>query len=197
MRTALRMEPFEVYQKYIALKNHFTSAKYDYFKYNGKIKLSRDAFEKRRDKYFFYKFSKLKDVEKLLLANMVDGDVNFWVGDIKESSPEEIYRQWLKRQQSLLYTFTEDLGKLKDDFDENILVPEYGHPHLMRLYLRGDICIETVIILNMLTQFFKYWDKQLKDDTLWPDIKNKMLKYQPFLSIEPARYKKKVVEHFS
>ena len=67
----------------------------------------------------------------------------------------------------------------------------------MRLYLRGDICIETVIILNMLTQFFKYWDKQLKDDTLWPDIKNKMLKYQPFLSIEPARYKKKVVEHFS
>jgi hypothetical protein len=128
---------------------------------------------------------------------MVDGDVNFWVGDIKESSPEEIYRQWLKRQQSLLYTFTEDLGKLKDNFDENILVPEYGHPHLMRLYLRGDICIETVIILNMLTQFFKYWDKQLKDDTLWPDIKNKMLKYQPFLSIEPARYKKKVVEHFS
>jgi hypothetical protein len=49
----------------------------------------------------------------------------------------------------------------------------------------------------MLTGFFKYWDRQMSSDTLWPDIKKKMLKYQPFLSIEPERYKKKVVAHFS
>jgi len=191
------MEPFEVYQKYLALKNHFSNDKYDYFTYNGKMKLTRDSFERRKDKYFFYKLSKAKDVEKVLLANMVDGDTSFWIGEVRDSTPEDIYKKWLKRQQSLLYKFTEDLDNLKEDFNENIQVDEYGHPYLLRLYMRGDVCIETVIVLNMLTNFFPYWDKKMKDDPIWPDTKRKMLKYQPFLSIEPSRFKKKVVEHFS
>lgn len=32
------VEPFEVYQKYLAMKRHFTSDSYDYHKYNGKVK---------------------------------------------------------------------------------------------------------------------------------------------------------------
>ena len=36
MRNLLRLEPFEAYQSYIAIKRHF-SGDYDYFKYNGKV----------------------------------------------------------------------------------------------------------------------------------------------------------------
>ena len=39
------MEPFEVYQKYLALRTHFKSDSYDYFRYHGKLKANRDKFE--------------------------------------------------------------------------------------------------------------------------------------------------------
>ena len=33
------VSPFEAYQTYLALKQHFTRPSYDYFKYNGKVKV--------------------------------------------------------------------------------------------------------------------------------------------------------------
>ena len=35
MAYSLRMDGFEAYKHYLALKSHFTSKTYDYFKYNG------------------------------------------------------------------------------------------------------------------------------------------------------------------
>ena len=58
------MEPFEVYQKYLALRTHFKSDSYDYFRYHGKLKGNRDKFETRKDKYHFYKLSKMKIQQK-------------------------------------------------------------------------------------------------------------------------------------
>ena len=37
------MTPFEVYTKYIALKNHFTQERYDYFTYGGNDTASLDG----------------------------------------------------------------------------------------------------------------------------------------------------------
>ena len=47
-------DAFEVYICYLAMKRHFTSS-YDYFKYNGKVNARVDAFENRKDKFFFFK----------------------------------------------------------------------------------------------------------------------------------------------
>ena len=47
-----RMNEFEAYKEYIALKLHFTSD-YDYFKYNGKTNVTLHSFEERKDKYHF------------------------------------------------------------------------------------------------------------------------------------------------
>ena len=56
------VEPFDVYQKYLAMKNHFSNkGGYDYHQYNGKVRANKTSFEVRRDKYFFYKLSKLKN----------------------------------------------------------------------------------------------------------------------------------------
>lgn len=49
------MAPFEVYVNYLALKSHFSSPKYDYFKYNKKVRASLTSFNKRKDRYFFEK----------------------------------------------------------------------------------------------------------------------------------------------
>ena len=158
------MTPFEVYTKYIALKNHFSQPKYDYFTYGGKVRAKESSFEIRRDKYFFYKLSKHKDVENFLLANILEGGKDFWVGELRESAPEDIYRKWKKRQESLTYTFKDDLSKMDDDFDKNFKVEKFGHPLLLRLYLRDDVCIETMCILDMLVNYSDSWNKILKND---------------------------------
>jgi len=190
------VEPFDVYKKYLALKSHFSNKSYDYFKYNGNVKASKNSFETRRDKYFFYKLSKQKNVEEFLLANFVDGDKDFWIGNLRDDKVAEVYQQYKKRQQSLSYTFKSDLGKMKESFDDNIIVPPNEHPYLLRLFLRKDICIETLTILDLLCNIYKYWDKELDGDVVWPDIKQKSLKYRPFMSVDINKYRDIVISHF-
>ena len=46
----MRMNEFEAYKHYLALKLHFSSD-YDYFKYNGKTNATQQSFEKRKDRF--------------------------------------------------------------------------------------------------------------------------------------------------
>ena len=196
MRNQLKLEPFEAYQKYLAIKRHF-SGNYDYFKYNGKVNVSKEKFDTRRDKYFFYKLSKKKEVVNYLLANIINDGPNFWVGNVKDDIADKVYNNWKKRQETLSYTFKQDLDKLKENFDDNFTIPQYGHPHLMLLYMRNDVCIETIIILDMLINYSKLWNKMLTPDVLWSNIYSRMVNYKPFLSINLDKYKKIVLDHFS
>lgn len=190
------MTPYQVYTKYIALKNHFTQKNYDFFTYGGKVRAKESSFEIRKDKYFFYKLSKHKDVQNFLLANLLDGGKDFWVGTMRDSGPEEVYRDWKKRQESLTYTFKNDLTKLNDDFDSNFRDEKYGHPHLLRLYLRGDVCIETMCILDMLVNYSTPWNKFLEKDLIWSDKYTIIKKYKPFLSINTDKMKAITLEYF-
>ena len=105
------MTDYEAYKTYCAIKRHFQSPTYDFFKYNGKVRASRSAFEKRNDKYFFAKLAKHKDVIGFLVANFVHGDR--WVGDlVNEQVAEKAYREWLMKKQSITYVFKNDLDKI-------------------------------------------------------------------------------------
>ncbi|NBP57931.1 hypothetical protein EBU71_15600 [bacterium] len=111
------MDAFQAYKTYLALKSHFNNKNYDYFKYNGRTRASQKTFEKRTDKYFFYKLSKHDDCVNYLAANFLEGDA--WVGDlVNEQTAEKIYRSWRKRIESLTYIFTNDLDILDNDYFE-------------------------------------------------------------------------------
>lgn len=191
-----RVEPYDAYVKYLAMKSHFTDKKYDYIKYNGKVKAWRTTFETRRDKYFFYKLSKQKNPEEFLLANFVDGN-DFYIGDIREDKANEVYTEFKKRQQSLSYVFKNELSQLKEDFNENIIVPKNQHPYLLRLYLRKDICLETLILIDRCVRMFAYWDKELSDDIMWPDVKLKAQKYSAFLNVDINKYRDILISTFN
>ena len=79
------MSPYDVYTTYLAMKKHFTDAKFDFFRYNGKTRASIAAFNKRRDKYFFERMSrKLSDdeVKMYFIANFIatENPSAVWVG---------------------------------------------------------------------------------------------------------------------
>ena len=189
------VDPYEVYIKYLALKSHFSDLNYDYFKYNGKVKAWRSTFDTRKDKYFFYKLSKKKDPIEYLVANFI-GSNDFYIGNIRADESDQIYMDYKKRKESLSYVFKSDLSKMKENFNDNIVVPDNEHPYLLRLYMRGDISLETLTLINKCVKIFDYWDKELKDDIMWPDIKLKAIKYDPFMSVDINKYREIILSNF-
>lgn len=191
-------EAYRVYQCYLALKQHFTSDSYDYFKYGGKVSASVDSFERRKDKYQFYKLSKHKDWQNVLLANFVHRDKKTYIFDIVSSEGEHIYSEWLKRQQSLSYTFGNDLKDgFEENFDENLKVHNGQHPRLLDLYIQGKVCLETMVILQDLVNYIPYWDAKIASHILWNDIRCNIQKYKPFLHYDKAKMKQTVLNHFA
>ena len=63
-----------------------------------------------------------------------------------------------------------------------------GHPPLLKLFIRGEIELETIIILDMVLKFVVRWDEQLADP-LWSNLSLKIRKYKPFMSIPVKEYR--------
>jgi hypothetical protein len=185
---------YDLYVYYLALKKHFTTD-YDFFKYNGKVRASQDAFENRKDKFFFYKLSKRSDSQSYLLANIIHNP-KLWIGDLGNGNGETIYNDWKKVQQSLMYTFQSDINNMDGDFDSNVLTKDGQHPPLIRMYLTKQIHSETLIMINDVINIFDYWDKKLVDKIIWPDIKRTCVKYRPFLSFDKAKIKTTIIATF-
>lgn len=191
-------ETFEIYQ---AIKLHFTSESYDYFKYNGKTNSSVSSFENRKDKYFFYKlsrkFSNKDELISFLVANFVESD-KCWIGDLLTEEAETKYRQRQKVIQSMSYIFENDCRILFDECkDPNEILSSSGdYPVLLTKTLRKETQIETLCILNDILGFFPMWSKKITDTIRWPDFRRKCLKYAAFLPKDVVKYKlilKKVI----
>ena len=198
MAYSLRMDAFETYKHYLALKSHFTSKTYDYFKYGGAVKAKRESFEARNDKYFFQKLSKRKDITEFLVALFVHGKKDMWIGDIVRN--EESEQTFIKAQQvkqSLTYVFMGDLEKFNDDFISSFVVTEGQHPHALKLLLRDDIHIETFIILNDIMRFTPSWNKNITEQTIWPEVRQRCKKYQPFMEYDKEKCKNILVDKFN
>ena len=186
--------PFETYQHYLSLKNHFTNPKYDFFKYGAKTRASIASFNKRRDKYWFEKTSRKysdKEVVDFLVSNFVEADnaSNLWIGEIINSG-ERKYADWMRRQQSLTYLFKEQSSELFLETKlEDALNCSKGHPPVLKRFLSGKISIETLIIYDKIFLFGKKFDKKLLDP-VWETVSLKMKKYNPFLNIDVFQFKK-------
>jgi len=183
---------YAAFAMYNSLKLHFTSSSYDYFKYHGKTNVSTATFLKRKDKYTFYKLSRKYNVEELrdfYVANFLEGDK--WVGDMAKDG-EEVYKKWQKTQQSLTYTFQNDIMFLLADGnspDTMLEVKPNSFPLLMRMVQMKQVALETLVILNDILKFFPMWDKKIDDDIIWPDFKLKCEKYTPFLHYDKNKFK--------
>src|SRR5210317_594381 len=191
----LKVTPFETYQHYLSLKNHFTNPKYDFFKYGAKTRASVTSFNKRKDKYWFEKTSRKyndKEVVDFLVSNFTatDNPQILWIGEII-SSGERTYAEWMKRQQSLTYLFKEQSNEL---FSENELESVFdcskGHPIVLKKFLGGNISLETLVIYNKIFLFGNKFDKKL-NDPIWETVSLKIQKYSPFLNnLDMFKYKK-------
>jgi len=189
-------EGIEAYKTYLAIRNHFKTD-YDYFKYNGKLKITQESFLKRRDKFFFAKLErkyKKKELVYFFAANFIK-DENMWSGSLVGAESEKVYLEWLKYAESMKYNFKLECEKLQNEleikdhkFDDLFTINNNSHPILLSKLLGGHISIETFSIMDIVLNFTARWNKVI-DDFSYDNVKLKVAKYKPFLPVDKDVYK--------
>lgn len=184
------MEGNKAFQRYLALKLHFTTD-YDFFRYSGKVRSTNESFEKRKDSFFFRRLERKysdNELTNFFVSNFVSNNKIKWIGELSSIDSEKTYVAWKKKMQSFSYVFKQDLLKIKDKMDMAnptlLWEPNRGeHPEVLRMYLGKKISIETLIASNIVLNFLPRWDREIKDTIVWPDVSKYMRKYQPFMNV--------------
>ena len=201
----MHISGLDVYRTYLAMKQHFSNPKFDFFQYDGKVKASAEKYQERSDFYFFETLARklsAVEVKEYLLSNFVysDNPSKVWIGDIKRSGKEN-WVKWNKQNSALRYYVERDLSTIIKYHEtagysfNDMFECDGGHPPLLRLYIKGEISLETMIIVDMVLHYMGRWDNTLSDP-LWNALSLKMKKYKPFLSIPVSSYKELMREKF-
>ena len=82
-----------------------------------------------------------------------------------------------RRLQSLTKNLQDDLDEICSEleeeninkFDKCFVVKDEQHPLLLQMYSRGDVKIETMLILDAINKYLSYWDKTLGNDFFWKE----------------------------
>ena len=186
--------PFDAYKQYLSLKNHFTKEKYDYHKYCGKSRATVQSFYKRKDRFWFEKLSRNKsdqEVIEFFVSNFITctDPSKLWIGEMIREG-EDRYTAWKKRTQSLSYIFKEEIESIFANQDlDSAFARKGSHPEILKAYLRGEVSIETMVILDRILGYRQDFDKHLSDP-VWETVSLRIKKYSSFLHIDVFRYKK-------
>lgn len=189
------MTEYEVYKMYLALKLHFTTEKYDVIKQKGKVRASKQAFAKRKDLFSIKKIAKTysdEEIANFLVANFTSGDR--W-GGVFDAEAGDRFTEWKRKIEALSYNFEKDLDKLVFDmeskgknFKDVFLVEKNQHPYIIKSFLRRDINLETLVVLEKIDPYLDKFDNTIDDNIIWPDISRLIKKYKPFLNIDKEKY---------
>lgn len=188
------MNGYDLFGLYQAIKLHFNAERYNFFQYDGKTRVSIDAFQKRRDKFLFHRLArKYRDEEMVpfLVANFVHSDDN-WTKSLLEEEAEQTYRDWKRRTDSMTKIYEDDLRKICPDpkqFNKLFEVEDGQFPKLLVHLMQNDIALETMVIFNNIFNFIPIWDKKISDDIIYPKISRKVRKYGAFLNVNVDKYK--------
>ena len=201
-----QVTPFEVYQKYLSLKQHFNREEYDYFKFKGRVRANESSFEKRKDRHHFVRLSKIyKDEEltKFLVSNFVKTK-DMWVGNKPSPVGRDNYIAWKAKIQSLPYVFENEIESLFDENEKfNIIfdVEDGQHPPMLRYVFGEEVSLETFIILDSILHFIPAFNEKIQETVIWPDLYSMCIKYEPFLNVKKQKYvdilKKQVELHYA
>jgi hypothetical protein len=191
----MTMTGYDAYQYSMAIKMHFTG-NYDAVKYRFKTRVSQKSYWGRPDKYQLTKigqrFKTQDDIVTYFVAHNLAG--NKWVGDMIRD--EKTYTDHIKRIESLSYNFKNELTEISDTSFDDLMEISETYPIIIDKYLDGTVSLETVCILNLLTGFIDKANSSITETILWPDLYNKVVKYQQFIDFDKKKFINLVVTAF-
>ena len=172
---------YDCYVLYLALQRHF-STEYDFFKYNGKIKASVQAYEKRNDVFSFEKLVKIipeKDQVDFFICHFLENPTE-WIRNMDISNLDAFKSKYAR----LLTTFENDLYTIYNNgvqrcFDAS---DKSNIPLIYNMMLSGDVEIETLIIIDeYIHKFIDNHSQNIDVPFVFPDTIKKIKKYKPFV----------------
>lgn len=195
----MTIQAFDSYRIYQAVKLHFSSNTYDCFRYQFKTNVNQKAFWKRNDRYFFHKAG-LKFKTEVDLANYYASHVISDIGYITEMiDSDDTYLAWLKKIQSISRVFTLDMETLSskaDSFDE-LFVVQGNYPPIIDALLRDEVTLESVTLINSMTNFLQRADKKVTETILYPELSRKIKKYAPFIRVDQTKMKSIILDTYA
>jgi hypothetical protein len=181
------MDSYQVYRLYLSLRLHFTRPDFDITKSRKGVKVSREAFLKRKDLFALRKLAETKtktEIIDFLVANFVSG--NQW-GGVFDTEANDVYAEWQTRMQKLGYTFKQDIQTLYADGDPFEVI-NGQHPKVLKMYLGKKISLESIAILAKIGIIDNTDYSSLSNDFIWNDFAHLVKKYKPFVKIDKDHY---------
>jgi hypothetical protein len=187
------MEAIEVYRTLIAVKAHFAGS-YHYFKYNGQMKASEEAFLANKMKHSFMKLARTANENEIAfmfaLAYMTDGN-NLWIRDFTRSNKyQKLFDEWKVWQDNRVENLTKDLKHLIEKHNIKAVIDfarltglgiESGQfPILFVEYGEGSINLSTLMILDHHLKLFLAWNVHLNGNFIWDDFYNRARRFRGF-----------------
>lgn len=183
--------PFDAYKKYVALKLHFNSEKYDYFRMKGVVRANISTFQARNDHYKFQKLARVhtpESLEKLLVANFVKNK-DLWVGDVLSPEARDNLAQRTKIEESLAYIFQQDAEFIFQKKKEHeSLFTVKGRPGLVKYTMQEAIALESYIILCDILNLTGKFNKDTHSDPAWEEFSLRSRKYAPFVKYDKEKF---------
>jgi hypothetical protein len=167
-----------------AIKTHYTSDKYDYCDFHGKIKLKGSTFDNDPTRYHYLNLMKKYDKNKanlthLFVANLYQ-DPNIFVGDILQDSAHDLYLDHKSNLESLTYTFKNDITHLREKYGVPIKLLFRGDdPIILQCARSKEISRYSFVILDDILGFTDVIKPA--DTIIWPGHKKLLKKFSRFV----------------
>lgn len=186
---------YDAFCSYVSLKSHFNAKQYDWNKYQGRVQVPREAYERRNDKKFFQIIQKrYSPIERnqIFLANFVYNK-HLWIGELLAEDCIDIWNSWKGRVTRIDYQFEEDVKNAlsevqlrkslspKEALKFLIRKPDDTHPLVLRFVWGGMFGIESYLLLSAVLDLRRVYQPFLPEDALWCDFEFKVEKYGRFL----------------
>lgn len=169
-------EGYETYLLYLALQRHFSTT-YDFYKYNGKVNASKEAYSKRKDFFSFEKLSKIIPKEKrfdFFVSHFLENPKE-WIRNMDVNKLKEFESKWKR----IKTTFKEDLQTIKNYGPAKCLSVGNDIPLIHKLAINKEISLETIIILDSyIFPFIENHEEKVSVPFVWPDHIKKCKKYR-------------------
>ena len=135
-----------------------------------------------------------EELKDFYVANLSQKDM--WVGDLLENESKKVFTEWKKRKQKLSHMFEQEVSSLleKKTIQEVLTVYNGQHPYLLKQFLGKKISIETMCILDTITNYSLNWKKLISENIVYPGVHHRIDKYKSFLYFDKNKYKKKLIE---
>ena len=195
-----KISGMSVYKLYLMVKGHF-NGKYDVIKYNWVMNVSKKAYEKRRDKYFFERLSNkytLGELYRILVSNMI-ANPNAWVGDISGADALQFYREHSGKLEKASYLYKEDLENLlyfcekKGIMFKDLFDCSKGHPLIFKMLQQELVSYETFLLIDSAGKFIHKFNAEMADDIVWIEYRKRIEGYGKILNLNSVEAKTTLV----